>query len=100
MVKKLLRSIAVVIWLISGIAGTSFAQVRNASLTGLVSDPSGAVINGASVTIRNRATNVAYIQKTDQSGYYLFPSLPIGPYTAAVEFSGFKRQYRMNRCLK
>ena len=73
MVKKLLRSISVVIWLISSIAGTSFAQVQNASLTGLVSDPSGAMINGASVTIRNNATNVTYMQKTDQSGYYLFP---------------------------
>src|SRR5215471_928773 len=91
MEKKLLLWTVVVIWLILSIAGASFAQVQNASLTGLVSDPSGAVINGASVTIRNNATNVTYIQKTDQSGYFLFPSLPIGAYTASVEFPGFKK---------
>src|SRR5215470_13351271 len=91
MEKKVLLWTVVVILLISTMAATSLAQVQNASLTGLVSDPSGAVINGASVTIRNNATNVTYIQKTDQSGYYLFPSLPIGAYTASVEFPGFKK---------
>src|SRR5215467_7662323 len=91
MEKKLLFWTVVVIGLISGIAGTSFAQVQNASLTGLVSDSSGAVINGATVTIRNSATNVTYVQKTDQSGYYLFPSVSIGAYTASIEFPGFKK---------
>src|SRR5262245_61143157 len=69
----------------------SFGQVQNASLTGLVTDPTGAVIPGATVTLRNVGTNALYGQQTDESGYYLFPSLPIGAYNIAVEMPGFKR---------
>src|SRR5262245_35813248 len=72
------------------------AQVQNASLTGLISDPAGAVVNGAAVTVKNTATNVTYSQKTDLSGYYLFPSLPIGSYTISVQMMGFKQAVRDN----
>src|SRR5262245_50705155 len=75
------------IFLVSG----SFAQVQNASLTGLVTDSSGAVIEGATVSVKNRATNLVYGQQTDSSGYYLFPSLPIGTYTVTVEMAGFRK---------
>jgi hypothetical protein len=69
----------------------SIAQVQNASLTGLVADPSGAVVRSAMVTIKNSATNVAFTQETDASGYYFFPALPIGTYTVSLEMAGFKR---------
>ncbi len=74
----------------------AWAQVQNASLTGLVTDPSGAVVVGASVTAKNKATNVSYDTKTDASGYYLFPSLPIGGYTVSVEMTGFKKALQDN----
>jgi outer membrane receptor protein involved in Fe transport len=69
----------------------ALSQVQNASLTGLVTDPTGAVINGVEVTIKNVATNVTYSRTTDQSGYYLFPSLPVGSYTISAETPGFKK---------
>src|SRR5215813_1618718 len=69
----------------------SFGQVQNASLTGLVTDPTGAVIPGATVSLKNAGTNAVYTQETDESGYYLFPSLSIGAYTIMVEMPGFKR---------
>src|SRR5262247_630425 len=69
----------------------SLAQVQNASLTGLVADPSGAVVRTAMVTIKNSATNVTFTQETDASGYYFFPALPIGAYTVSVEMAGFKK---------
>jgi outer membrane receptor protein involved in Fe transport len=68
-----------------------FGQVQNASLTGLVTDPSGAVISGATVIATNKATNVPQTTTTDTSGYYLFPSLPIGSYSVTVEMTGFKK---------
>src|SRR5262245_18910460 len=80
-----------VIGLLVVMSGSALGQVQNASLTGLVTDPSAAVISGATVTIKNTATNVAYTQKTEQSGYYLFPSLPVGAYTVSVEMAGFKK---------
>src|SRR5262249_34903462 len=58
---------------------------------GLITDPSGAVIAGATVSAKNTGTNGVYTRQTDESGYYLFPSLPIGAYTIAVEMPGFKK---------
>jgi hypothetical protein len=85
-----------VVLLISGVAciwlaQPGRAQVTNASLTGLVTDPSGAIVVGATVTAKNNNTNAQYTQKSDSSGYYLFPALPIGPYTVSVEMAGFKK---------
>ena len=75
----------------TGIVDMCFGQVQNASLTGLVTDPSGSVVPGATVTIKNVATNSTQSQQTDASGYYVFPSLPIGTYTITVEITGFKK---------
>jgi hypothetical protein len=66
----------------------------NASLTGLVKDPSDAVLAAVKVTARHKATNVERSAATDASGYYLFPSLPVGEYTIAAEHPGFQRATR------
>src|SRR5215470_5064830 len=83
-------------WVVIGLIATLAArpclgQVENASLTGLVTDPSGAVIAGATVAVKNTATNSSYTQQTDVTGYYFFPSLPIGSYRISVEMPGFKK---------
>jgi hypothetical protein len=67
------------------------AQVNNASVTGLVTDTTGAVVPNASVTLKNRGTNVETTAATDSSGYYTFASVPVGAYTVTVERQGFKR---------
>jgi len=67
-----------------------WSQVQNASLTGLVTDPSGALVAGATVTARNNATNITYKTKTDSSGYYLLGGLVVGTYSVTVEITGFK----------
>jgi len=76
-----------------------FAQVNTASLTGLVSDPTGAAVTGANVTAKNRATNVETSATTDASGYYTFASLPVGGYTLTVEVQGFKKTVQENVAL-
>ncbi len=73
-----------------GLAVPGWSQVQNASLTGLVTDPSDAVVAAATVTARNNATNLTYATKTDSSGYYLLGGLAIGAYTVTVETTGFK----------
>ncbi len=66
------------------------AQTGNqGSIEGTVSDPSGAVIPGASVTVRNEATNVSFSATTDSSGFFRFPVLPVGSYEVKVEATGF-----------
>ncbi len=77
--------------LLLGMAVPGWSQVQNASLTGLVSDPSGAVVAGAAVTARDTATNVTYTTKTDSSGYYLLGGLTVGTYAVTVEMTGFKK---------
>ncbi|HQR40121.1 MAG TPA: carboxypeptidase-like regulatory domain-containing protein, partial [Blastocatellia bacterium] len=60
------------------------------TILGLVTDPQGAVIAGATVTARQTATNLTRVTKTDQSGAYRFAALPLGPYELKVEAAGFK----------
>jgi Carboxypeptidase regulatory-like domain len=62
----------------------------NASLRGTVSDPSGAVIPGATVTLTNKDTNQVQTATTDASGIYTFNSLGPANYRLAVTASGFK----------
>jgi len=67
----------------------SWGQGTSASLTGLVSDSSQAVIPGATVKINNLSTNISRNTATDTAGYYNFPSLAVGEYELTVEHAGF-----------
>ncbi|HTM47291.1 MAG TPA: carboxypeptidase regulatory-like domain-containing protein [Bryobacteraceae bacterium] len=67
------------------------AQVNTASLTGLIKDQSGASVSGAKVIASSKSTGVEHQTKSDSSGYYFFPSLPIGEYTVSAEAAGFQR---------
>lgn len=61
------------------------AQVHTASLTGLVTDPVGAVVANAAVSVKNTATNLEHRTVSDASGYYTFASLPVGSYVVTAE---------------
>ena len=65
------------------------AQVSGATLSGTISDPSGAVIAGAQVTITNKATGIARTVTTDTAGLYSAPNLQPGPYEVAISAMGF-----------
>jgi len=60
------------------------------SISGLVTDPTGAVVAGANVVALNVLTNVRSESKTDSQGFYNFPALPIGTYSVEVAVNGFK----------
>jgi hypothetical protein len=66
-----------------------FAQTA-ASMAGTVTDPTGALVEGATVTATNRATNAARSAETNSSGAYAITNLAPGPYTVVMEKSGFK----------
>jgi carboxypeptidase family protein/TonB-dependent receptor-like protein len=61
------------------------------SIQGQVTDPSGAAVPGATVTVTNTATGVSQTIKTDSSGNYLIPALPIGNYDLTVQSSGLEK---------
>jgi hypothetical protein len=67
------------------------------TITGIVSDSSGAVIPNAKVTITNTGTGVeARTLETNASGIYTAEGLPVGSYMVAVEASGFQRSVQSN----
>jgi hypothetical protein len=65
------------------------AQVTGATLSGTVTDASGAVIANAQVSIRNTATGITKDATTDSAGFYTAPNLPAGPYEVKVTAAGF-----------
>lgn len=63
----------------------------SSNVQGVVSDPAGAAIVGASVQLRNTATGVITTATSSDSGNYRFSSLPPGDYVLSAESSGFRR---------
>lgn len=68
-----------------------FAQRTAASLSGTVTDPSGAVVPGATVTVINSSTGATATAKSNASGFYIMPNLDPGTYRLRVENTGFQR---------
>ncbi|MGA3298455.1 MAG: carboxypeptidase-like regulatory domain-containing protein, partial [Candidatus Acidiferrales bacterium] len=67
----------------------SHAQA-NGSLSGTVTDKSGATVVGAKITVTSQGTGAVRDSVSDDVGHYLIPLLPVGIYTLHVEFSGFQ----------
>src|SRR5438132_4305476 len=61
-----------------------------ASISGVIHDPTGAVIPGVSVTVTNPATNFVRTAISNEAGVYNFPSLQPGRYNMRVELPGFR----------
>ncbi len=70
------------------------AQTTAGSIVGTVTDPSGAIVAGATVTITNMGTNIAVKTTSDSSGEYVVTPLEVGKYSVTVEATGFKRSIR------
>src|SRR5438876_4183593 len=68
----------------------AFAQVQNGQFTGTVTDPSGAAIPNAKVTVTNMGTNLSVTTTTNQSGLFVVRELPVGTYKISTEAKGFK----------
>jgi hypothetical protein len=73
--------------------GTAWGQVdyATASLRGTVTDPNGAVIAGATVTVTNSSTGIARTTKSAGDGSYRFPALAPGQYQIETEAHGFAK---------
>ncbi|MGC2420260.1 MAG: carboxypeptidase-like regulatory domain-containing protein, partial [Candidatus Acidiferrales bacterium] len=90
-----LRTVAVVctaiFFLFVAAVQTARAQDITGRLSGTVTDTTGAVIEGASVTITNEATGVSLPPfTTDSSGFFVADDLPVGSYTVTASAKGFK----------
>lgn len=86
---KTIRALSLVALILVCSCGLVFGQGTNGSLTGQVTDPTGAVIVGANVTLTNVDTNYAQAAKSDSTGVFLFSLVPPGNYSLAVAAPGF-----------
>ncbi len=69
-----------------------FAQSDSGRIVGSVSDPSGAVVVGATVTITNTETGAQLTTTSGKAGEFSFPVVPRGDYSASASSSGFSKQ--------
>lgn len=84
-----LRIFFITLLLVCG-AGSLMAQNESGAITGAVTDPTGAVVSGATVTITDLGTNAVRTAKTGSDGQYSFSSLRPSHYKLTVEAPGFK----------
>src|SRR5947208_10738264 len=90
LLKNFVRAIAFSVCILSmGVA--AHAQYL-ASSQGVVTDPQGAVVSGATLTLKNLQTNQTLTATTDENGIYNFNALPPNQYSLAVEKAGFKKR--------
>jgi hypothetical protein len=90
---RLLQWLAITICML-GAARLSFAQADTGRLEGTITDPQGAAVAGANVTITNTGTGYPSSAKTNELGYYTISALPPGHYRVEVSLKGFKKMVR------
>lgn len=88
----MLRKIVVSTALVATAAAGRAQVANNTALVGTVTDVSGAVLAGATVTGVNRDTKVEYTGKTNAEGYYSIPFVQPGTYDVTVDTPGFKKE--------
>lgn len=85
-----IRRVGLCLLLLSLCAVLAFAQVNTGTLEGSVADPTGAMIPGAKIVIRNQGTGVEINSASSEGGLFKVPFLPPGTYTIKVEVQGFR----------
>jgi hypothetical protein len=87
---KCLRTLTLFAFVLA-VSAFAFAQGTSGSLTGTVSDPTGAAVSGSAVTLVNIGTNFQQTSKTDASGIYLIRPVEPGTYMLEIDASSFAK---------
>jgi hypothetical protein len=86
---RLMRVITPVVF-VAMIATLAYGQTSTSSLTGTVTDPSGAVIPGADISAKNNDNGTVYASVSNDKGAFQIPAVQVGTYTVTVSLMGFK----------
>jgi len=90
-----LRGLATrVMVVVAFIAAGAYAQNQSAQVSGLITDPSGAVVPRASLALLNKDTGLTRTSESNNEGYYVIPLLQPGNYSMTVKASGFETAVR------
>ncbi|MCC6856997.1 MAG: carboxypeptidase regulatory-like domain-containing protein, partial [Bryobacterales bacterium] len=78
------------------LTSAALAQIGTSTITGRVTDPTGAVVPEVKVLIVNTDTNFQFTATTNQEGLFRVQSLQPGPYRVTFQAAGFRRVVRQN----
>jgi len=87
--KRLIVLLTLFVWALMNV--TALAQTDRGTITGRVTDNTGAAVAGASITVTNTATGASSNGTTNAEGLYTIPALTVGTYKVKVEKTGFKK---------
>src|SRR6266566_2789709 len=93
-VRFLFALLCVVCLLIASTAGDGFGQTSTAILTGIVQDPTGAVLPNVTISVRNTERNTIHFTNSNEAGNYVLPALIPGNYSVSAKLPGFKKFVR------
>src|SRR5687767_9271344 len=88
--KRVVRDLCTLALIVVLTTATAWAQLATAELNGRVTDSSGAVLPGVTVTATQTATGLERTAVTDGEGNYLLTNLPPGPYRLEISLQGFR----------
>ncbi len=94
------RSTLILVFVLLLIGSTTLGQVTRGSLSGLISDQTGAAVSGAKINAKHTATSEEFQTTTDAQGAFVFPSMPLGQFSVTIEAAGFKRLEAQNVTLE
>jgi len=90
------RCLIAILFAVALLTAPAIAQSTGGRILGKITDPSGAVIPGTTVTLTNEATGVSNSTEADKEGEFGFPSVPVGNYTIQFVATGFKENVLHN----
>ncbi len=90
--KVLLLTVMLAVMFVTPLIPTAAGQSDNTSLSGSVSDTTGALLTSAKVTVRNTATGAESVVNTNGSGNYILPNMQPGTYSLRIDATGFQTQ--------
>ena len=86
---RMLRSCVAAVFISFCVIATLQAQNYRAKISGIVTDASGAVVPGATVTLQNVNTGIKSVRNSSETGLYVFDLVDPGTYTVSIEATGF-----------
>ncbi|MCC6861925.1 MAG: carboxypeptidase regulatory-like domain-containing protein, partial [Bryobacterales bacterium] len=88
--KPMLKRFGLVLAVLLCLVGAAYGQTANATISGKVTDSSGAIIPAATISAKNNDTNVVRTTQSNAEGLYTIPNLIPGNYTLTTQFQGMK----------
>lgn len=91
------------VWALAGslfLAPFAFAQIDTGTITGTITDPTGAVLPGVTILLTHQESGAVWPVLTNDEGYYVANNLRVGSYSIRAELAGFKAQEKTGIVLR